>query len=1030
MKMKMKSVAIAVCSILCGGAVWTAVNTNTQYVSMAESTVDISAGTSISGWSESAELMLLTISFDKDALSTFAYDAMDTEEFAYILDYLCFNGKTVKEINADTSLGALGWEYTQFPGNANDKYKVPVLVYQRDSKRLRLYIHKNYLETLGGSVTFELKEGLQFVTDGTTYKMNKTRGFTLVGNTWTEAKETTDVTANVTSTGWDTTGTSSELKYTRLSFGAGVLPTGLDYGVISKAEYQYIQEYITINGKTIKEINTETDVTGYNFATFPSTIGAPYNVPVIIFANNDKLEIKVHSDYLATLGVNPSIVIGVKAGLSITNGENVYAVTQDVNVKVYEGSETVDITNNITAEGWDVTGGASELTYTRLSLGESVLPEGVGYGIIDSASYQYIQDYITINGKTVKEINTATDVTGYNFATFPSTIGAPYNVPVIIYVNNGKLEIKVHNNYVATLGQEKIVIGVKSGAYISNGATVYTVSQDVALTVKGEVETETVDISGNVTVEGWDVTGNAGELTYTRLSLGESVLPEGVGYGIIDKASYQYIQDYITINGKTVKEINTATDVTGYNFATFPSTIGAPFNVPVIVYENNGKLEIKVHNNYVATLGENEEIVVGVKAGLTIDQGNVIYTVANDVAVTVREAIVNVDITENVTIGGWSMTGDLSELTYTIINFGEGVLPTDMGYHAMDSDIGTHYQYVQDYITINGQTVREINANTDVSSYVFHSFPYTAADKYKLPVLLFANKAKDQLEIKIHNDYIASLGGNIDVIIGVKAGLTFTKDSTIYTVSEDVEDYARRKQYVLTVELNPGVDEQYLTVGSEIVLTAPDRYGYVFDGWYEKGTDNAAASVMPESDYTVYAKYIAIEYTVTFMDGETVVGTATYTLDNTNVIEPTAPTKEGYTSAWEAYELTGGDITVNVKYTIIEDDEDSSSEDSSVEDSSSEDSSVEDSSSEDSSVEDSSSEDITSEESSSNDITTEESSTESAESPEENSSVEAPATSDESSSSGMFGCGSVASGMSVAILGLGAAVLLKKKENE
>ena len=761
--MKLKSVVMAICSVVCAGAVWTAVDNGVSYASAEGSAVDISAGATISGWSDSAELKQLTISFDKTALPTFNYDAMDKDTYKYVQEYLYFNGKSVKEINEDTSLGAVNWTYTQFPGTADDIYKVPVLIFQRDAARLRLFIHENYFAMLGNNPTFELKEGLTFVNEGTTYVMEESRLFTYNGSAW----ETT---------------------------------------------------------------------------------------------------------------------------------------------------------------------------------------------------------------------------------------------------------------------QEEMP----------------------------KVET---DITANVTVNGWNVTGDTSELTYTRINLGEGIMPEGVGYGIIDVDEWKYIQEYVTINGRTVADINANTDTSDYVFSTFPSTADAKYKVPVMIYVNNGTLEVKVHNDYIATLGEDPTIIIGVKAGLSVSGTNVIYKVTEDVAATVREQTVVVDITANVTVNGWNVTGDTSELTYTRINLGEGVMPEGVGYGIIDDDA---WKYIQEYITINGRTVADINANTDTSDYVFSTFPSTADAKYKVPVMIYVNNGT--LEVKVHNDYMVSLGDNIDVIIGVKAGLSVKVGSTAYTVTEDVQNYVRRKKYTLTAEYVAGTEYQYLlTMGSEIVLGTAEQEHYTFVGWFEKDTDNEALTVMPERDYAIYAKYTAIEYTVTFkadavqvgetqtytvenktineptapakehytavwsayelnggdvvveaiytaieytvsfMDGETVIGTATYTVENTGITEPVVPTKAGYTSAWDSYELTGGDITVEVIYTLIENEDSSFEEDSSIEDSSVEDTS----SNEDSSIEDISS----NEDSVSNDISN--------------------SVSSESSKTSGSGCsGTVGLSVGVVMAGLLTVVLLKKKENE
>ena len=73
-----------------------------------------------------------------------------------------------------------------------------------------------------------------------------------------------------------------------------------------------------------------------------------------------------------------------------------------------------------------------------------------------------------------------------------------------------------------------------------------------------------------------------------------------------------------------------------------------------------------------------------------------------------------------------------------------------------------------------------------------------------------------------------------------------------------------------------------------------------------------------DGDVTVNAVYTLKEYTVTFVADGATVATEGYTIDNTTVTAPEVPAKEGYTGAWEAYELTSGDITVNAVYTAIE----------------------------------------------------------------------------------------------------------------
>ena len=69
---------------------------------------------------------------------------------------------------------------------------------------------------------------------------------------------------------------------------------------------------------------------------------------------------------------------------------------------------------------------------------------------------------------------------------------------------------------------------------------------------------------------------------------------------------------------------------------------------------------------------------------------------------------------------------------------------------------------------------------------------------------------------------------------------------------------------------------------------------------------------------TVNAVYTAIEYTVIFMDGDTVIGTDTYTVEDKDITVPAVPQKTGYLSKWEDYTLTTGNVVIDVEYDAVE----------------------------------------------------------------------------------------------------------------
>ena len=105
-----------------------------------------------------------------------------------------------------------------------------------------------------------------------------------------------------------------------------------------------------------------------------------------------------------------------------------------------------------------------------------------------------------------------------------------------------------------------------------------------------------------------------------------------------------------------------------------------------------------------------------------------------------------------------------------------------------------------------------------------------------------------------------------------------------------------------------------------LALLNASKTGYNFLGWYtDADFENPIEeiSVGTTGDIDLYAKWEAVEYTATFMDGTTVVAKITFTVETESLDEPKVPDHLGYTGAWESYSLGADSITVNAVYTPV-----------------------------------------------------------------------------------------------------------------
>ncbi len=113
---------------------------------------------------------------------------------------------------------------------------------------------------------------------------------------------------------------------------------------------------------------------------------------------------------------------------------------------------------------------------------------------------------------------------------------------------------------------------------------------------------------------------------------------------------------------------------------------------------------------------------------------------------------------------------------------------------------------------------------------------------------------------------------------------------------------------------NYDVEDQPLAL-----LDASKDY-YTFKGWYTDAEFNnkvTEIAVGTTGVVNLYAKWEAIEYTATFKDGNTSVGTVKFTVETDSITAPAVPEHTGYTGAWESYTLGHEDITINAVYTPI-----------------------------------------------------------------------------------------------------------------
>ncbi len=227
---------------------------------------------------------------------------------------------------------------------------------------------------------------------------------------------------------------------------------------------------------------------------------------------------------------------------------------------------------------------------------------------------------------------------------------------------------------------------------------------------------------------------------------------------------------------------------------------------------------------------------------------------------------------------GYSFSGwSLSSNQVTIWDYDTSSLSGNVNLYAV-------WEAVEYGITYNldGGTNSELNP----SSYTYESGKITLSDPTKEGYT-----------------FVGWYNSNGDKVTEIADGATDTIEITATWVAIKTVNWIVNGETIATIYYNEGEDvpvsSEYDTETYGVPTKTVTGYTYTFDGWETIETS--------DNNTVVYeAMFISTinVYTITFVnESSETVGTATYTVENTAVTDPTVPTKTGYIVTWESYTI-------------------------------------------------------------------------------------------------------------------------------
>lgn len=352
-------------------------------------------------------------------------------------------------------------------------------------------------------------------------------------------------------------------------------------------------DYVKINGKTIRQ-----SIAGYAWA----------HDNVYWCTNNEqiKMSFSSHDNSTVALKYDGTDIIEILAGFT---GQNGAVTTEDVKFSNASGSwqrayDEEDISESIYLSA--VYGDANVQGVNvgnkdgwRFDFVTSHIWDTTDAGKWMGNNNNYLYDYVTVNGKTVKWISNNVDDSEYTYTQFPASMGGGWAVPVYMQAfnrgtNQNLFCVYVHDNYLQSLLETdgKITIGVSEGFYTLKGATRYVAKSDVEMDVIAQSASVTLSDGLEFNYKIKLPALNLKDVTYeTVFSFrGETVVAEmsheedGKKVYVFDGVTPEYMNEALTVTCK-------AKDIVGRVFAWNTTTISVQEYCETLYATASGELK-------------------------------------------------------------------------------------------------------------------------------------------------------------------------------------------------------------------------------------------------------------------------------------------------------------------------------------------------------------------------------------------------------------------------------------------------------